>query len=113
MHVYSTVCDNLKPAGAGCSSEMYTAFLTHRLLERTLWLIAKHRKAAWLEMDRNVAVPVEPQASTIVWTTVCGWRGGSGEHARAWLCVGRCQQPLDDLLRLGPPTCSRRTGGIK
>eukprot|EP00198_Chlamydomonas_reinhardtii_P009770 XP_001699107.1 predicted protein [Chlamydomonas reinhardtii] len=69
MHVYSTVCDNLKPAGAGCSSEMYTAFLTHRLLERTLWLIAKHRKAAWLEMDRNVAVPVEPQASTIVWTT--------------------------------------------
>ena len=63
MHVYGAVCDDLQPAGTGCSSEMYTAFLTHRLLERTWWLIAKHQQVTWLDMDRNVADASGAQAA--------------------------------------------------
>lgn len=43
----------------GCSSKMYAAFTSHRLLERTWWLLAKHTKVVWLTMDRNVVDPTE------------------------------------------------------
>ncbi|PNW83402.1 hypothetical protein CHLRE_05g244550v5 [Chlamydomonas reinhardtii] len=75
-HLQSVLMEDVTGPVVGCSSKMYAAFTSHRLLERTWWLLAKHTKVVWLTMDRNVVDPTEATVGQLRPDFLC-WVNGA------------------------------------